>query len=898
MAVKTMTMDGNKAASYVAYAYTEIAAIYPITPSTPMADQVDTWSAQGNRNIFGDTVRVIEMESEAGAAGTMHGALQAGALTATFTASQGLLLMIPNMYKMAGELLPGVFHVAARTIATHALSIYGDHSDVMACRQTGFAMLASSNVQETHDFAIVAHLAAIKSRVPFLHFFDGFRTSHEMQKIECLDYETLKSFVDMKDVEDFRSRALSPNHPVTRGSAQTPDVFFQNREASNMYYQNLPAIVETMMEKVSKATGRKLSMMEYHGAADAEKVIVVMGSMSDVVVSTVDQLTKQGEKVGVIIVHLYRPFPAKAFHDALPKTVKKIAVLDRTKESGALGEPLYLDVCAAFNEVANTPVVVGGRYGLSSKNTSPAQVLAVFKNLDQKEPKHGFTVGIVDDVTFLSLPLEKEIDIVPADIRECKFYGIGADGTVGANKSSIAIIGDNTDLNVQAHFDYDSKKSGGYTISHLRFGKSRIRLPYLIENPHFVSCSLNSYVYKFDMLKGLRKGGSFLLNTPWSPEEVDAKLPEYMKRYIADNEINFYIINATGIAREMGLGSRSNTILQAAFFKLAEIIPYNEAVQYMKDSAKKTYGRKGDDVVKLNHDAIDKGADELVKIQPKPEWKKCDPEFKPLFTGGSVPQFVANIANPISVLKGDDLPVSAFNEYVDGTMMSGSTKFEKRYVADIVPEWNADNCIQCNQCAFVCPHSVIRPYLIDAAEEKAMPAMATLAASRQETLKYRIAVSVADCTGCTACVEVCPGKGGNKALVMKATETQHAEQDNYNWLNENVKQKNPYGVSNAVGVQFEKPYFEFHAACPGCGETPYIKLVTQLYGNRMLIANTTGCSSIYGGSYPSTPYTADSQGFGPAWANSLFEDNAEFGLGIHAARQQLRNRAIGLIEKA
>lgn len=894
---KMMTMDGNMAAAYVAYAFSEIAAIYPISPSTPMAELCDTWSAMGKKNIFGDTVRVIEMESEAGAAGAVHGSLQAGALTSTFTASQGLLLMIPNMYKMAGELLPAVFHVAARTVATHALSIYGDHSDVMACRQTGFALLASNNVQEVHDHALVAHLVTIKSRVPFVHFFEGYRISHEIQKIKVLENEDFKKLYDFKALEEFRGRALSPNHPVTRGSAQTPDIFFQAREASNPYYDNLPALVEEVMEQVSAVTGRKLSTVEYYGAEDAEKIIVAMGSVVDTIKSTIDYLRKQGQKVGVVGVHLYRPFPTAAFLNAIPKTVKKIAVLDRTKENGSIGEPLYLDVRAALYDQANAPLIVGGRYGLSSKDTTPQQIVAVYENLDQTEPKNHFTIGIVDDVTFLSLPIGEEIDIVPDGTIECKFYGIGSDGTVSANKSSISIIGDNTDLNVQAYFDYDSKKSGGYTVSHLRFGKNPINMPYLVETPHFVGCSLPSYVYKYDMLKGLRDGGIFLLNTSWTPEEIDEKMPDHLKKYIAEHNINFYIIDATRVAREVGLGRRSNTILQAAFFKLSEVIPYAEAVEYMKANVKKAYGRKGDDIVKLNYDAIDRGVSDLIKIEPKPEWKDLDGSFDVL-VNENAPDFVKIIASAVNSLNGDSLPVSAFSDYADGTMVAGTTKYEKRYVSDIVPEWIEDNCIQCNQCAFVCPHAVIRPFLINAEEKQTMPAMQTLAAVGATDLDYRISVSVADCTGCSACVEVCPGKGGVKALEMKEIATQEKEQINYDWLFKYVKPKNPFGKNNAKAVQFETPLFEFHSACPGCGETPYLKLVTQLFGDRMMIANTTGCTSIYGASMPSSPYTANDEGHGPSWANSLFEDNAEFGLGMHVARGKIRARAVALVEKA
>ncbi|MGL4677584.1 MAG: pyruvate:ferredoxin (flavodoxin) oxidoreductase [Brevinema sp.] len=897
MASKIMTMDGNKATAYVAYAFSDVAAIYPITPSTPMADHCDVWSVQGKKNIFGDTVVVSELQSEAGAAGAVHGSLQAGALTSTFTASQGLLLMIPNMYKMAGELLPAVFHVAARTIATHALSIYGDQSDVMAARQTGWGILASNSVQETHDYALVSHLVAIKTRVPFLHFFDGFRTSHEIQKIEVLENEDYAKLVDMKKVQEFRERALSCNKPVTRGSSQTPDVYFQAFEARNPYYENLADVVQETMDQVSKVTGRQLSTVEYYGAADADRVIIAMGSVIKVAQVTVDALIKRGEKVGVLAVHLYRPFPSKHLLELIPSTVKAIAVLDRCKELGAPGEPLYLDVCETYANLSSTPIIVGGRFGLSSKNTTPSHIVAVYNNLAQSEPKNDFTIGIIDDITFKSLPVTEELDAVPAGIIECKFYGLGSDGTVGANKSSISIIGDNTDLNIQAYFDYDSKKSGGFTISNLRFGESPVDLPYLIENPSFVSCSLPTYVYKYNMVKGLRKGGTFLLNASWTPEEAQEKLPSFMKRYFAEHDINFYIINANGIAREIGM-RQSNTILQAAFFKLSDIVPYEEAVRLMKESAKKTYGRKGDAIVEMNYKAIDSGADQLQKVEIKPEWKTLEGDFE-LSLIENAPAFVNAIATPINQLEGEGLPVSTFaGEFVDGTMTSGSTRYEKRFISDIVPEWIEDNCIQCNQCAFVCPHAVIRPFLINQEESASMPEMATLQATGTEGLQYRIAVSVADCTGCSACVDICPGKGGKKALSMESIERLRTEQENYDWLFENTKTKNPYGKSNAKAIQFEQPLFEFHAACPGCGETPYIKLVTQLFGDRMMIANTTGCSSIYGGSAPSTPYTPNFDGFGPSWANSLFEDNAEFGYGMHIARKKLRERLISYVEEA
>lgn len=897
MATKMMTMDGNGAAAHVAYSFSEFAGIFPISPSSPMAESCDIWSVQGKENIFGDTMKVSQLQSEAGAAGAVHGALQGGALAVTFTASQGLLLMIPNMYKMAGELLPVVFHVSARTVATHALSIYGDHSDVMACRQTGWAMLASNSVQEAHDYAIVAHVMTVKSRVPFVHFFEGYRTSHEIQKINVLENEDYVKLVDLKKVQEFRDRALSCNKPVTRGTAQTPDIYFQAFEARNPYYDNLVDSVQETMDQVSKITGRKLSVVEYFGDENAERVVVLMGSAAKIAATTAKVLNDKGEKVGVVALHLYRPFPTKHILASIPKTVKAIAVLDRCKELGSAGEPLYLDMCEAYFGVKNAPIIVGGRYGLSSKDVTPGQIVAVFKNIAISEPKNDFTVGIVDDVTFKSLPATDEIDIVAQDIKECKFYGIGSDGTVGANKNSIGIIGDSTDLNIQAYFDYDSKKSGGFTISHLRFGKSLIELPYLVQNPHFVSCSLPSYVYKYNMLKGLRKGGTFLLNTSWTIEEAQEKLPNYMKRYMAENDINFYIINANTLAREIGM-RQSNTILQAAFFKLSNIIPYEKAVELMKAKAKKSYGRKGDAVVEMNYKAIDSGAEKLQQVPIKSEWKSVEGNFE-LSINQDAPAFVRDIAVPVNQLEGNSLPVSAFTGInIDGTMISGTTQYEKRYVSDIVPEWLEENCIQCNQCAFVCPHAVIRPFLIDSREVTSMPDMATLPTTGATDLQYKISISVADCTGCSACVDICPGKGGKKALAMEDIETQKEEQLNYDWLFTNCKPKNPFGKKNAKAVQFEQPLFEFHAACPGCGETPYIKLVTQLFGDRMMIANTTGCTSIYGGSTPSTPYTSNKEGNGPSWANSLFEDNAEFGYGMHQARQVLRVRLEKIVTQA
>ncbi|MGL4562786.1 MAG: pyruvate:ferredoxin (flavodoxin) oxidoreductase [Brevinema sp.] len=898
MAIQKMIMDGNKATAYVAYAFSEVAAIFPITPSTPLSEHCDAWAAQGVKNIFGDTMLISELQSEAGAAGAVHGSLQAGAITTTFTSSQGLLLMVPNMFKIAGELLPAVFHVPARTVATHALSIYGDHSDVMACRQTGWAMICSATVQEAHDFALVSHLVALKSRVPFIHFFDGFRTSHEIQKIDVLEYDDYKKLVDFDAVEAFRQRGLSPDRPVTRGTAQTPDIYFQAFEARNPYYDNLAELVQETMDQVSKATDRELSTVQYHGAADADRVVVLMGSMVSTARAVVDALLKKGEKVGVMCIHLYRPFPTKHLLANMPKSVQKIAVVDRCKELGATGEPLYLDICESYSDQATRPIIVGGRAGLSSKDVTPGQMLSIFENLALKEPKNDFTIGIVDDVTFKSLPITEEMNVIPEGTIECKFYGLGADGTVGANKNSISIIGDHTDLNIQGYFDYDSKKSGGYTISNLRFGEKDINLPYLIQTPSFISCSLPSYIYKYDLLQGLRKGGTFLLNTSWKIKELDEKLPNHIKRYLAEHDINFYIINANAIAREIGM-RQSNTILQSAFFKLANILPYEKAVDLMKQSAKKSYSRKGDAIVQMNYKAIDAAAEKLQKVEIKPEWKNLKGEFELLKQEGA-PIFVQSIAAAVNQLKGESLPVSAFSgEFVDGTVTSGSTRYEKRYVSDFVPAWIEENCIQCNQCAFVCPHAVIRPFLLNGDEKKHAPAdMTTLPATGAADLQYKISVSVADCTGCSACVDICPGKGGNKALAMDNIATQRQEQVNYDWLFKNCKPKNPFGKSNAKAVQFEQPLFEFHAACPGCGETPYIKLVTQLFGDRMMIANTTGCTSIYGGSMPSTPYSTNSEGHGPTWANSLFEDNAEFGFGMYIARKKLRERLTNYIKQA
>ena len=894
--MKSMTMDGNTAAAYVSYAFTDVAGIYPITPSTNMAESVDEWSAQGKENLFGQTVSVMEMQSEAGAAGTVHGSLAAGALTTTYTASQGLLLMIPNMYKMAGELLPAVFHVSARSIASHALNIFGDHQDVMACRQTGFAMLASGSVQESMDLAGVAHLAAIKSSVPFLHFFDGFRTSHEIQKIEVIDYKEFARLLDYDAVNAFRRRALNPDNPVTRGTAQNPDIFFQAREASNQYYDRVPEVVVDYMNEISEITGRDYKPFNYYGAEDAESIIVAMGSVTDTIEETIDYLNARGEKVGLIKVRLYRPFIGKYFFDVLPKSVKSIAVLDRTKEPGSIAEPLHLDINSLYTGKKDAPVIVGGRYGLGSKDTTPSQIKAVYDNLKLNEPKDGFTVGIVDDVTFHSLPINESIVTEPEGTVRCKFWGLGSDGTVGANKSAIKIIGDNTDMYAQAYFAYDSKKSGGITVSHLRFGKEKIRSTYLIEESDFTSCSNQSYVNKYDLLKGLRKGGTFLLNSMWTSEEVEKHIPNYMKKYMADNEIKFYTVNATGIADEIGLGNRINMVMQSAFFKLADVIPVDEAVKYLKDSIVKAYGKKGEKIVNMNYEAVDKGIDALNEIQVKSSWSDLSLTDEPCETD-QLPDFIKNIAMPINDQKGDDLPVSAFIDRADGTFPNGTTAFEKRGIAVTVPEWQIDNCIQCNQCSFVCPHAVIRPFLVNEEERKNAPdGFNTKKATGKglEEVEYRIQVSPLDCTGCGNCADICPAP--KKALIMKPFEEQvELEADNWEYAAANVTYKDTYMAKTTVkGSQFAQPLLEFSGACAGCGETNYVKTITQLFGDRMLVANATGCSSIWGGSAPSTPYCKNAEGKGPAWANSLFEDNAEFGMGMHLAVTQMRDRLTDL----
>jgi pyruvate-ferredoxin/flavodoxin oxidoreductase len=895
---KFITCDGNQAASHVAYMFSEVACIYPITPSSTMAEYVDEWAANGLKNIFGEQVKVVEMQSEAGAAGALHGALQTGALCTTFTASQGLLLMIPNMYKIAGELLPGVFHVSARTVAAHALSIFGDHSDIYATRQTGFAMLASGSVQEIMDLAGVAHLSAIKSRVPFVHFFDGFRSSAEVQKIEYLDMEDLKKLLDINALTRFRQNALNPEHPVTRGTAQNPDIFFQAKEAVNKFYTPIPDIVNEYMGEITKLTGRVYKPFTYYGAPDAENIIIAMGSITETTKEVIDFLTAKGEKVGLLSVHLYRPFSSKYFFDVFPKSVKKITVLDRTKEIGSNGEPLYLDVKDMFYDRDERPVIVGGRYGLSSKDTTPSMVLSVFENMKLKQPKNQFTVGIVDDVTFHSLPILPDINVALPGTYSAKFYGLGSDGTVGANKNSIKIIGDTTDKYCQAYFAYDSKKSGGITTSHLRFGDKPIRSPYLVNTPDFVACHVPSYLDKYDMLKGLKKGGIFLLNSIWDAEETKNRIPSHMKKYMADNQINFYIINATVIAEELGLGNRTNTIMQAAFFKVANVIPYEKAESEMKKAIYKSYGKKGEEVVAMNNAAIDRGT-ELVKIEIPADWASIKVEKAK--DHRNVPAFISEVMEPINAMKGDDLPVSAFAGREDGTFPSGTSQYEKRGIAVNVPEWQPNECIQCNQCSYVCPHAAIRPFLMTE-EELANAPEGTKSIQgipgALKAYKFKIQVSVLDCTGCSNCADVCPSK--NKALIMKPLETQVEEIPRWTYMHEKVGYKDTV-VDKFVNVknsQFAQPLFEFSGACAGCGETPYIKSITQLFGDRMIVANATGCSSIYGGSAPSTPYTSNKNGNGPAWANSLFEDNAEYGLGLSLGAGKLRDRIALRMEAA
>ena len=897
---KFMTCDGNQAAAHISYMFTEVAAIYPITPSSTMAEHVDEWAAAGRKNIFGETVMVQEMQSEGGAAGAVHGSLQAGALTTTYTASQGLLLMIPNMYKIAGELLPGVFHVSARTLASHTLCIFGDHQDVMATRQTGFAMLCEGSVQEVMDLAAVAHLSAIKGRVPFVNFFDGFRTSHEIQKVEAMDQEDLKPLVDMEALNNFRKRAMNPDAPITRGTAENPDVFFQHRESCNDYYTAVPAIVEDYMNKISEITGRKYGLFDYYGAKDADRVIIAMGSVTEAIRETIDYLTEKGEKVGLVAVHLYRPFSAKHFLAAVPSTAKRIAVLDRTKEPGATGEPLYLDVKDCFYGAENAPMIVGGRYGLGSKDTTPAQILAVYENLSLPMPKNQFTLGIEDDVTFSSLPQKEEIAMGGAGIFQAKFYGLGADGTVGANKNSVKIIGDNTDKHCQAYFSYDSKKSGGFTCSHLRFGDTPIRSTYLVTTPNFVACHVQAYLHMYDVTRGLQKNGTFLLNTVWEGEQLAQNLPNKVKKYFAENNISVYYINATKIAQEIGLGNRTNTILQSAFFRITEVIPVDLAVEQMKKFIEKSYGKKGQDVVDKNYQAVDRGG-EYKALEIDPAWANLPVEND---EDNNAPAFINNVVRPINAQNGDLLPVSAFKGREDGTWDAGTAAYEKRGVATFVPVWNAQNCIQCNKCALVCPHAAIRPFLMNEEEaakspfkeEDKLPAIGKTLAG----LKFVQVVDVMDCLGCGNCADICPGKMGNKALEMVPLMGHEEDQKLWDYAVENVTSKQELVdiKSNVKNSQFAKPLFEFSGACSGCGETPYLKLISQLFGDREMVANATGCSSIYSASVPSTPYTTNAKGHGPAWANSLFEDFCEFGLGMAIADEKMRARVEGFVKEA
>ena len=886
---KTKTMDGNTAAAHVSYAFTDVAAIYPITPSSTMAEVVDEWAAYGRKNIFGQKVKVVEMQSEAGAAGAVHGSLATGALTTTYTASQGLLLMIPNMYKIAGELLPGVFHVSARTLAAHALCIFGDHSDVMSARQTGFALLASGSVQEVMDLGGIAHLSAIKSRVPFLHFFDGFRTSHEVQKIEVIENEEFKSLLDMEAVQQFRDRALNPEHPVTRGTAQNPDIFFQAREAANKYYEAVPEIVESYMKEISSLTGREYHLFDYAGDPEAENIIIAMGSVCETIEETMNLLLSQNKKIGLVKVRLYRPFAPEYIKKVIPKSVKRIVVLDRTKEPGAIGDPLYMDIRTMYYREEDAPEVYGGRYGLGSKDTTPGQIAAVYNNLDQAQPKDQFTIGIIDDVSLSSLTPVEGISTEPEGTIRCKFWGLGSDGTVGANKSAIKIIGDKTDLYAQGYFAYDSKKSGGVTISHLRFGKNKIQSTYLINEADFVACHNQAYIDQYDLLKGLKKGGTFVLNCIWNEKELSVHLPAAMKRYIAKNNINFYTIDATDIANEIGLGNRINMIMQAAFFKLAKVIEIEDAVKYLKEAVEHSYGKKGEKIVYMNNDAIDRGTTDIRKVEIPTDWAEAEDDHKAMT---DVPEFIEEILIPMTRQEGDELPVSAFVGIEDGTFPAGTSAYEKRGVAVHLPLWKPENCIQCNQCSFVCPHASIRPILVNAKEKaKAPEGCKTIKAVGKglEGLEYRMQLSPMDCLGCGNCADICPAK--EKALVMMPfTDVAEQEKNNWNYTVKLPVKDKLMSKETVKGSQFAKPYIEFSGACAGCGETPYIKVVTQLFGDRMMIANATGCSSIWGGSAPSTPYCKDDNGRGPSWGNSLFEDNAEYGFGMFIAVKQMREK--------
>ncbi|KNF08797.1 pyruvate-flavodoxin oxidoreductase NifJ [Gottschalkia purinilytica] len=901
MTIKTKTMDGNEAAAYISYAFTEVAAIYPITPSTPMAELVDLWSAEGKKNIFNQKVRVSELQSEAGAAGTLHGSLQAGSLTTTYTASQGLLLMIPNMYRLAGQLLPAVFHVSARAIATHALSIFGDHQDVMATRQTGVAMLASNSVQEVMDLGAVAHLSAIRSRIPFLHFFDGFRTSHEIQRVDVIDYDDLKPIIDYKAIEEFKNRALNPEKPVLRGTAQNEDIYFQGRESANTFYDNLPNIVEDYMNEIEKITGREYKLFQYYGHEEAESIIVAMGSVCQVIEETIDYLIDKGEKIGLIKVHLYRPFSEKHFFKAYPRTVKKIAVLDKTKEPGALGEPLYEDVRTVFYNSGYEPIIVGGRYGLGSKDTTPSQIISVFENLKRKIPKNRFTIGIEDDVTNTSLPVDMIVDTSPKENISCRLWGLGSDGTVGANKMAIKIIGDKTDLYAQGYFSYDSKKSGGSTISHLRFGKKPIKSSYLVYNADYIACHNKSFINHYDnLLEGLKEKGTFVLNCPWSIEEIEEKLTDRVKRYLAKNNINFYIIDANQIAHSIGLGNRINMIMQTVFFKLTNVIPFEDAVLYLREYIKNLYGRKGENVVNMNYEAVDKAIENLIKVEIPKHWIDLHEEVNS--ESEKLPQFVKEIQNPMAKQRGNELPVSSFKGMEDGTFPLGTTAYEKRGIATTIPRWIIENCIQCNQCSFICPHAVIRPFLLNEDEKQNAPetfeTKKPVGKGALEELGYRIQLSPLDCTGCSNCADVCPAP--EKALVMFNAETEIPKQiKNWEYASEKVSIKdNLMNKGTVKGSQFAKPLLEFSGACPGCGETAYLKFVTQLFGDSMMIANATGCSSIWGASAPSIPYCKDKEGRGPTWANSLFEDNAEFGYGMYIGVAQTREKIKDLMKEA